>query len=78
MLAPLMAFVTERGRLPSPLEIANTEEILEEFGTLRRAFKVILQVTEQNEWDAIADKRRHDFLVYLALAKFNGRPSLVN
>ncbi|MFP4576427.1 MAG: DNA phosphorothioation-associated putative methyltransferase [Coleofasciculus sp.] len=74
MLTPLMAFVTERGRLPSPLELANTEEILEEFGTLRRAFKVILQVTEQNEWDAIADKRRHDFLVYLALAKFNGRP----
>jgi len=74
MLAPLIAFVTERGRLPTPLELPNTEEILEEFGTLRRAFKVILQVTEQNEWDAIADKRRHDFLVYLALAKFNGRP----
>ncbi|MBE9125351.1 MULTISPECIES: DNA phosphorothioation-associated putative methyltransferase [unclassified Coleofasciculus] len=74
LLAPLITFVTERGRLPSKTELPNTPEILEEFGTLRRAFQVILQATNQEEWDAIAEKRCQDLLVYLALTKFSHRP----
>jgi DNA phosphorothioation-associated putative methyltransferase len=37
-------------------------------------FRVILQATDAGEWDAIADKRRHDLLVYLALSHFGQRP----
>ena len=74
LLMPLMEFVSERGRLPSTTELANAPEILAEFGTLKRAFQVILQVTEMSEWDAIAEKRRQDLLVYLALTQFGDRP----
>ncbi|AFZ56174.1 DNA phosphorothioation-associated putative methyltransferase [Anabaena cylindrica FACHB-243] len=76
LLAPLMAFITERGRLPSKGELAQEGEICTEFGSLRRAFHVIIQATDSDEWDAIADKRRQDLMVYLALCKFSRRPKL--
>ncbi|MEP0898528.1 MULTISPECIES: DNA phosphorothioation-associated putative methyltransferase [Leptolyngbya] len=76
MLAPLMAFVTERGRLPIEEEIQDFATLQSEFGTLRRAFQIVLQATEVQEWDAIADKRRQDLLVYLALSHFSYRPKL--
>jgi hypothetical protein len=42
-----------------------------EFGTLRRAFHVIIQGTNSEELDANADKRRQDLMVYLALCNFS-------
>ena len=75
LLAPLMAFVTERGRLPVKGELPQSE-LNTEFGTLRRAFQVILQATDSQEWETIADKRRQDLLVYLALCQFSRRPKL--
>ena len=78
LLAPLMAFVTERGRLPVSTELANFPDILSEFSTVRRAFQVILQATDESEWDAIAEKRRQDLLVYLALTQFSHRPRFSN
>jgi DNA phosphorothioation-associated putative methyltransferase len=78
LLAGLMAFVTERGRLPALTELPSIPDILAEFGTLRRAFQVILQVTDQAEWDAISEKRRQDILVYLALTQFGHRPKFGN
>ncbi|MGK7943678.1 MAG: DNA phosphorothioation-associated putative methyltransferase [Microcystaceae cyanobacterium] len=76
LLTPLMEFYTQRGRLPVKGEFPTEEEIKAEFGTFRRAFKVILQVTEQKDWDAIADKRTQDILLYLALSHFSHRPSV--
>lgn len=76
ILTPLMAFVTERGRLPIEQEIQDFATLQSEFGTLRRAFQVVSQATEMQEWDAIADKRRQDLLVYLALSHFSRRPKL--
>jgi DNA phosphorothioation-associated putative methyltransferase len=75
LLTPLMAFYTKRGRLPVTGELPEEAAIKEEFKTYRRAFKVILQATEEKEWEAIANKRRQDLLVYLALANFKGRSS---
>lgn len=75
-LQPVMEFVTERGRLPVKGEMPEETEVLAEFGTFYQAFKVILQATRAEEWDAIADKRRNDLLVYLALAHFSHRPKL--
>jgi DNA phosphorothioation-associated putative methyltransferase len=74
LLTPLMAFMTEQGRLPVKEELPAEPEIIAQFGTLKRAFQVILQVTNVQEWDAIADKRRQDILVYLALSHFSRRP----
>lgn len=76
MLAPLMAFVSDRGRLPTAEETQDFASLQVEFGTLRRAFQVVLQATNVQEWDAIADKRRQDLLVYLALSHFSRRPKL--
>lgn len=75
LLAPLMAFMTERGRLPVKGELPQSD-LTAEFGTFRRAFQVILQATDPQEWEAIAEKRRQDLLVYLALSQFSRRPKL--
>ena len=74
LLAPLMAFFTERGRLPLVDELPAAQEIVAQLGTLKRAFQVVLQATEVQEWDAISDRRRQDLLVYLALSRFSRRP----
>lgn len=75
-LAPLMTFFTERGRLPTLEELPETEALSAEFGNLRRAFQIVLQATNPQEWDAISDRRRGDLLVYLALSHFGRRPKL--
>ena len=71
LLSPLMEFFTERGRLPVGKELARFAPLLTEFSTVRRAFNLIIQATNQNDWDAIADKRRQDILVFLALSNFD-------
>lgn len=76
LLTPLMSFVTERGRVPSKVELPQAEEIISVFGSLRRAFNVILQATNEEEWKAIAQQRRQDLMVYLALCQFSRRPKL--
>ncbi len=76
LLTPLMDFVTDRGRMPVRGELTSETDITAEFGTLHRAFQVILQVTDQQEWHDIAEKRRQDLLVYLALTQFGHRPKL--
>jgi len=75
-LQPLMEFYTKRGRLPVKGELENEEELLIEFGTFKRAFQVILQATDEAEWDAIAYRRSLDITVYLALSNFNERRSI--
>ncbi|MBD2339160.1 DNA phosphorothioation-associated putative methyltransferase [Calothrix sp. FACHB-156] len=75
LLAPLMAFFTQRGRLPVKGELSNEQELLSEFGNFRRAFSVVLQATDEAEWDAIAYRRSLDIQVYLALTHFEQRPS---
>lgn len=76
LLTPLMAFFTERGRLPTLEELPETETLSTEFGNLRRAFQIVLQATNPQEWDEISDRRRQDLLVYLALSHFGRRPKL--
>ncbi len=76
MLAPLMAFVSDRGRLPVKGELAQEAAIKGEFHSFKRAWRVILQATDADDWETIADKRRQDLLVYLALNGLGDRPSM--
>ncbi|WP_031292147.1 DNA phosphorothioation-associated putative methyltransferase [Leptolyngbya sp. Heron Island J] len=78
LLQPLMDFVTERGRVPTADELLpeQLEPLTREFGSVKRAFNVVVKVTDTGEWDAIATKRRQDLLVYLALSHFGKRPKL--
>jgi len=76
LLTPLMEFYTQRGRLPVKGELASEAAIKSEFRGYQQAFKLVLQATDQDEWDAISEKRSQDLLVYLALGKFSGRPTV--
>lgn len=76
LLQPLIQFISDRGRLPVETELPEAEQLQQEFGSLKRAFQIILQVTNPEEWDAIAHKRRQDLLVYIALSRFSRRPKL--
>ena len=74
LLQPLMRFFSERGRLPVKGELEQEGEIVAEFRSLNRAFAVIQQATDRDEWAAITEKRRQDLLVYIALSRFGRRP----
>jgi DNA phosphorothioation-associated putative methyltransferase len=73
LLAPLIAFVGDRGRLPADDEIANARELHEVFGSTRKAFRIILRVTDEERWKQVARERAEDLLIYLALARFDQR-----
>lgn len=71
ILLPLMQFFTERGRLPIRDELEQFSVVIDEFKTIKKAFNLILQATNPDEWEAIANKRRQDILVFLALSNFD-------
>jgi DNA phosphorothioation-associated putative methyltransferase len=69
-----MLFVTERGRLPKKGELPEESNIFAEFKTFTRAFQVIEQATNAEEWQRIAEQRQADIQIYLALSHFTKRP----
>jgi DNA phosphorothioation-associated putative methyltransferase len=73
ILDPLIGFVGARGRLPAPHEIEATADLEDAFGSLRRAFRVVLWVTDREAWNLVRKERSVDLLVHLALARFHGR-----
>jgi DNA phosphorothioation-associated putative methyltransferase len=76
LLEPLIGFYVDRGRLPEGDELNLARDIQVHFGTLKRAFSVVQEATGAEQWNEIASERAQDLLVYLALARFDGRPSL--
>ena len=76
ILQPLMAFISERGRLPRDVELEAAPRIRDIFGGIPRAFSLIRRVTGADDWEATRRQRRDDLLVYLALAAFRTRPRL--
>ncbi len=74
LLAPLIAFFTERGRIPTPGELPTVPQLHHAFGSVARAFSLLRRATGGEHWDALRDHRRADLLVYLALAAFPKRP----
>lgn len=78
LLEPLIAAVTDLGRLPFPDELGESTDIIATFGSLKRAFALIRSVTGTDEWDALRQGRVNDLTVYLALARFRTRPPLTS
>ena len=74
LLEPMMQFLSARGRAPVDEELENASELVEAFGSVRKAFRVVLGVTEGRPWEQIRHERKEDLLVFLALSKFEGRP----
>jgi DNA phosphorothioation-associated putative methyltransferase len=71
-----MATIADLGRLPEAEEFPGAYQLVERFGSLKRAFALVRRVTGPAEWDAIRQRRTEDLLVYLALARFRKRPAL--
>ena len=76
LLDAFMEALAEYGRLPDPEEWSRTTEIAERFGSLNRAFGLVRRITGPEDWEQIAQKRREDLLVFLALARFRSRPPI--
>jgi DNA phosphorothioation-associated putative methyltransferase len=74
LLESLMAATAEFGRLPEPDEFSRSSEVVEKFGSLKRAFALVRRITGDDQWEQIAKRRTEDMLVYLALARFKKRP----
>ena len=72
LLEPLIDFVASHGRVPKDEEFESQEELKKTFGSIKQAFRIVQNVTDREEWIKIADRRRIDLLVHLALRQFDG------
>lgn len=72
LLQELIDFFAIHGRLPVATELDQGTKLVEIFGSLARAFRVVEVVTDRDEWLRLSDRRRIDLLVYLALKEFDG------
>ena len=73
LLGPLMRFVGDRGRIPHGDEVDGAGRIISVFGSIRRAFRVVVTATDKEHWEEVKRERRQDLMVYLALAQFDER-----
>lgn len=74
LLETLMDFVEDRGRLPRSEEVESGDELTQTFGSIRSAFSLVRRATGPERWELVEARARRNFLVYLALAAFGGRP----
>ena len=75
-LDALATFYCDRGRLPRKDEFTEWDDLTEVFGSLRRASRFLRGLVGPRQWDHVRRERSADLLVYLALARFRGRPPL--
>lgn len=73
ILQPLLDFILDRGRIPDMHEIAQSQAIIAEFGSIKRAFQFLRILSDDSPWEQIAESRSQDLLIYLALSRFDGR-----
>lgn len=70
LVEALIQFYTDRGRLPEVEELAVGADIVDIFGSIKRAFQAILRTNVEVDWGPIVKARREDLLLYLALSRF--------
>ncbi len=76
LLDALAEFLAERGRLPAPDELTCHDSLVAALGSVNRAYRLLTSATDPVGWELVRASRTEDLLVYLALAKFDGRPRL--
>ncbi len=76
-LQPVIDFLLSRGRLPDDLEVRNLKDLKGKFGNAKRAFNLIRQVLKEEDWAEVVAERSEDFLIYLGLSRFGGRPAIL-
>ena len=74
LLQPLIEFFERRGRAPADDELPGSEAIRERFGSVRRALRLLERGHDPKAWKQIVQSRGQDLLLFLALARFDGRP----
>lgn len=74
ILQPLIEFLGQRGRLPERHEAPAFAPIVDAFGSLKMAYRLIIRSTGADQWETAKDERTQDLMVYLALSRFGGRP----
>lgn len=75
LLRPLLDFFAERGRAPAEDELgAEGERIREQFGSVRRAFRIVERGHDAEAWASTVTARGQDLLLFLALSRFSTRP----
>lgn len=74
LLQPLIEFFERRGRAPADDELPGSEAIRERFGGMRHALRLIERGHDPKAWKEIVLSRGQDLLLFLALARFDGRP----
>jgi DNA phosphorothioation-associated putative methyltransferase len=76
LLDAFMEALAEYGRLPDAEEWPRNAEVAERFGSLNKAHSLVRRITGDEGWDQIAQRRREDLLVFLALSRFRSRPTI--
>jgi DNA phosphorothioation-associated putative methyltransferase len=76
LLDSLIDAARELGRPPEDFEFKRYREVVEVFGSVKRAFSLAQKLTGHEEWEELARGRREDLLVFLALSRFRTRPIL--
>jgi DNA phosphorothioation-associated putative methyltransferase len=76
LLEPLLAFLTDRGRAPDADELPTSAAVVERFGSIARAIRILSKAMGTMPWETTALARQRDLLVYLALGSFRRRPPL--
>lgn len=72
----LLPFFSRRGRLPSVDEVPQAGALYRAVAGLDALLEAVRVAVGAGEFDALVEARREDILLYLALAKFEGRPTL--
>jgi DNA phosphorothioation-associated putative methyltransferase len=73
-LEALASFFEQRGRLPRKDELLCAERLGQVFGSLRRAFSLVLHSRGVSWAQRSTQRKKEDLLVYFALLKFARRP----
>lgn len=75
MLDDLWELTLNLGREPQPEEISNVSELIEVFGSVKKALKLNWNHQNLDELELAAKQRRADISVYFALEKFRQQRS---
>jgi DNA phosphorothioation-associated putative methyltransferase len=72
----ILPFFANRGRLPSVSEVAAAAELYRTIPRIDVVLGALRVAVGPEAFDDVVAARRQDLLVYLALARFDGRPSM--